>query len=77
MCVHDYLQGYGRGAPAQQGFQQAGQRHGRKLQEQDGDTNFLIVNALRKLEEERETAQRAALEVAEQGAQAEQPPPPS
>ena len=41
-----------------------------------GDTNFLIVNALRKLEEERETAQRVALEVAEQGAQAECPPPP-
>ena len=38
-----------------------------------GDTNFLIVNALRKLEEERETAQRVALEVAEQGAQAERP----
>ena len=40
-----------------------------------GDTNFLIVNAQRKLEEKRETAQQAALEVAEQGAQAERPPP--
>ena len=33
-----------------------------------GDTNFLIINALRKLEEDREAAQRVAPEAAEQGA---------
>ena len=33
-----------------------------------GDTNFLIINALRKLEEDREAAQRVAQEAAEQGA---------
>ena len=40
-----------------------------------GYNNFLITNALRKLEEGVDTAQQAAAEVAEQGAEVEQQPP--
>ena len=43
---------------------------------QMGYNNFMIMNALRRLEEGVDTAQQASAEVAEQAAEIEQQPPP-